>query len=158
MNFELKTFGRLLILLALTGFIASAILSFTIYNGLDRGAIPAISMLFVMVGMCFVWPTLLQGGDGSLSTMRVVVFSVTMVFVVIYTKLGWNAAFDEFKVDSTWISILGLAFGAKAVQHFSEANEQTEKAKAKQAPPIGGVPGAGGVPTPDKKKAEPADA
>ena len=56
--------------------------------------------------------------------MRVIVFAVVMVFVFIYVKLGWTAGtFEEFTIDSTWIYILGIAFGSKAIQKFAEEDE-----------------------------------
>jgi hypothetical protein len=78
-----------------------------------------------MIGMCFYFPSLLEESKGEVSTMRVVVFAVVMVFVFIYVKIGWNAGlFEEFKIDSTWVYILGLAFGSKAIQKFAEEEEE----------------------------------
>lgn len=120
-----KTAGKYLITAGVAGLILAAILSFTIYSGVDKGAIPAVSFLFVMIGMCFYFPSLLEESKGEVSTMRVVVFAVVMVFVFIYVKIGWNAGlFEEFKIDSTWVYILGLAFGSKAIQKFAEEEEE----------------------------------
>jgi hypothetical protein len=47
-------------------------------------------------------------------------------------KLGWNAGtFEEFTIDSTWVYILGVAFGSKAVQKFAE-EENKDKQKTKE--------------------------
>ena len=119
-----KTAGRWLITLGVAGFITAVIFSLTKYSGVDRGAIPAVSFLFVMIGMCFYFPSMLQEAKGEISTMRVIVFSVVMVFTFIYIKLGWNAgSFEEFKIDPTWIYILGLAFGSKVFQKFAEDDQ-----------------------------------
>ena len=122
---DIKAAGRWLITLGIIGFVVAVIFSLTKYSGVDRGAIPAVSFLFVMVGMCFYFPTLLQESKGEISTMRVVVFAVVMVFCFIYVKLGWNAgSFEDFKIDSTWIYILGLAFGSKVFQKFAEEEDK----------------------------------
>ena len=119
-----KTAGRYLIIAGVVGLILGAILSFTIYSGIDRGAVAAVSFLFIMIGMCFYFPSLLEESKGEISTMRVVVFAVVMVFVFIYVKIGWNAStFEEFTIDSTWVYILGIAFGSKAIQKFAEEEE-----------------------------------
>ena len=119
-----KTAGRYLIIIGVVGLVAAAIISFTIYSGIEGGAVPAISFLFIMTGMCFYFPSLLEEAKGEISTMRVIVFAVVMVFVFIYVKLGWTAGtFEEFTIDSTWIYILGIAFGSKAIQKFAEEDE-----------------------------------
>jgi hypothetical protein len=119
--FDPKKFGKLLIISGTLGLIAAAILSFTIYSGVDKGAVPAVSFLFIMIGMCFYFPSLLEEAKGEISTMRVIVFAVVMVFVFIYIKIGWNAgSFEDFTIDQPWIYILGLAFGGKAIQKFAE--------------------------------------
>lgn len=42
-------------------------------------------------------------------------------------KNGWNAgSFEEFTIDQTWVYILGLAFGSKAIQKFGEGEEKEE--------------------------------
>jgi hypothetical protein len=116
-----EKFGRGLILLGAIGFGTAAILSFTDYSGFDEGALPAASFFLILIGMVFHFPTLLQEADGGISTMRVVVFAVVMVFSVIHLKIGWNAGtFKDFNIDQTWIYILGLAFGSKVFQKFGE--------------------------------------
>src|SRR5574341_639677 len=108
--------GKWLFGVGIAGFVAAGVLSFTAYSGIDRGAIPALSFLLFMLGMCFSFPTLLEESKGEISTMRVVVFAIVMVFAFIYVKIGWNAGtFEEFKIDSTWIYILGIALGSKAI-------------------------------------------
>jgi hypothetical protein len=124
MKFNPKFFGTILIVIGVIGFIAEAIISFTVLSGMDHGAIPASAVLLIIIGMCFFWPTLLEESTGQVSTMRVLCLAVILVFVVIYTKLGWTAdGFDEFKIDPTWVYVLGLAFGAKAVQKYAEPDD-----------------------------------
>lgn len=121
-----KKFGRSLILLGAIGFMVAALLSFTDYSGLDEGALPAASFFLILIGMVFHFPTLLQEAKGEISTMRVIVFAVVMVFCVIHLKIGWNAGtFKDFNIDQTWIYILGLAFGSKVFQKFGE--DETKK-------------------------------
>jgi hypothetical protein len=122
-----RGFGRFLIGCGIGGFFIAVIFSFTIFSGTDRGAVAAISFFFVMIGMCFYFPSMLQQGAGQESTMRVIVFAVVIVFCLIHLKLAWNAgSFEQFSIDKTWIYILGLAFGSKAIQKFAE-NEQDSK-------------------------------
>jgi hypothetical protein len=129
--FTPKQLGQWLIVLGILGFIMSVIMSYTYYAGLDRGALPAVSFLFIMIGMCFYYPSLLEESSGQVSTMRVVVFSVVMVFVFITIKIGWSAGlFEEFTIDSRWVYILGLAFGGKAAQRIFE--EEEPKGTSKQ--------------------------
>ena len=140
MKFNPKFFGSLLIVIGVIGFIAEAIISFTVLSGMDHGAIPASAVLLIIIGMCFFWPTLLEESPGQVSAMRVLVLAIVLVFVVIYVKLGWTAdSFDEFKIDPTWIYILGLAFGAKAAQKFAEpdAAEPPDAAAPAAQPPQG---------------------
>jgi len=125
-NFQI--FGNWLINLGVAGLILAVILGFTGYSGTDNGSIPAVSIVFIIIGMCFYFPTLLEDNQGGISTMRVMVLAVVLVFVLIYVKIGWNAGtFDEFTIDQTWIYILGLAFGSKAIQRFSESSDEEEE-------------------------------
>ena len=60
--------------------------------------------------------------------MRVIVFAVVMVFAVVYIKIGWNATeLEEFKIDSNWVYILGLAFGGKVIQRYAEDDENNDE-------------------------------
>jgi hypothetical protein len=125
-----QTFGKGIIYIGVAGLIIAVIMSFTIYSGIDKGAVPAVSFLLIMIGMCFCFPTLLEESPGQVSTMRVVVFSVVMVFVLVYVKIGWNAGtFDEFTIDRTWVYILGIALGSKAIQRFGEDDEEKDSTK-----------------------------
>jgi len=123
----MKKLGSFLIYSGIAGFVAAVIISFTQYSGLDQGAIPAASVFFILIGMCFMFPTLLREGDtddSPVSSMRVIVFSIVMVFVIIYIKIGWNAgSFEEFTIDKSWIYILGLALGGKTMQKFAEQDD-----------------------------------
>lgn len=126
---ETKTLGKWLIYTGLAGFVIAAIASFTPYSGIDRGAVPAVSFLLIMLGMCFYFPTLLEESAGQVSTMRVAVLAVVMVFAFLYVKIGWNAGtFEEFTIDRTWVYILGIALGSKAIQRFGE-DETTDQVK-----------------------------
>ncbi|MEQ1588060.1 MAG: hypothetical protein ABL895_19420 [Cyclobacteriaceae bacterium] len=120
-----EIFGRFLIVLGAIGFMTSAILGFTDYSGLDEGALPAASFFIILVGMVFHFPTLLQEAKGEVSTMRVIVFAVVMVFAVVHLKIGWNAGtFKDFQIDNTWVYIIGLAFGSKVFQKFNEEEKK----------------------------------
>jgi hypothetical protein len=125
MSLDLKTqkrIGALLIGIGILGFLFAVIASglpYSYFN--DNGSVPSASIFFVMIGMAFYFPDLLQGPCGGFSTMRMVVFMVVIVFVVLTIKIGWSThSFDEFRIDSTWVYILGLAFGSKLFQQMSE--------------------------------------
>lgn len=121
-----------MIAVGIIGLVAAAIVSYTVYSGLDRGALPAVSFLVLMIGIAFYFPTLLEEAKGEISTMRVVVFTIVMVFAVLYIKMGWNAGtFESFSIDKSWIYILGLAFGSKAFQKFGEKEKQEVETETK---------------------------
>ena len=120
-------FGAFLILLSVTGFTTTAILSITDLERITNGTFPAVSFLILITGLVFYFPSLIEERKGEVSTMRIVVLITVLVFGVVYIKLGWVAgSFESFVIDTSWIYILGLAFGGKAFQRFAE-NEEGEK-------------------------------
>ncbi|MEP6710860.1 MAG: hypothetical protein ABJA37_00510 [Ferruginibacter sp.] len=127
-DFKLTYFGVLLIILGCIGFLAAAILSFTVLSGLDQGALPAASFLMIMIGVALAFPSMLQDSStGGVSTMRIIVFSVVMLFCTIYLKIGWSITkLETLTIDQRWIYILGLAFGSKAFQRFGENQDNTD--------------------------------
>jgi uncharacterized membrane protein len=119
-----KYFGIFLIVLAIAGFTTTAIISLTDLERIANGTFPAVSFLVLILGLVFYFPSLLEERKGEISTMRIVVLIVVLVFAVVYIKLGWVAGtFAEFVIDTSWIYILGLAFGSKAFQKFAENDE-----------------------------------
>ena len=124
-----KKFGMALLILGVAGLVITGILSLFVKPVVTMdGSIPAISVFFLMLGMVFYFPDLLEDENGGISTMRVVVLMTISVFVITTVKLSWTvASLLEFRIDSSWIYILGLAFGAKAVQRFAEEPEQPKK-------------------------------
>lgn len=133
MKFELPKFGVLLIVLGTIGFLAAVIISYTAYSGMDQGALPAASFLSILLGIAFAFPSLLQDTSGGLSTMRIAVFAIILLFCTIYLKIGWSVSkFEEFTIDQRWIYILGLAFGSKAFQRFGEKEEDAEITETKK--------------------------
>lgn len=120
---NMKKIGKWLIISGLIGFLASVILSFTVISNLDQGALPAVSFLSIMLGFVFCFPSMLQEPAGGFSTMRIIVFAIVMLFCVIYLKIGWSITnFEQFSIDKTWIYILGLAFGSKVFQRYTESD------------------------------------
>jgi uncharacterized membrane protein len=116
--------GIALVALGIVGLLLSVFISMVSYaSELDNGALPAVSFFIVSLGVAFYFPDLLQDERKNLSTMRVVVFMVVSIFCIVAIKIGWQArTFDEFTIDSTWVYILGLGFGSKVFQKFSEDN------------------------------------
>jgi hypothetical protein len=136
-------FGRWLVYAGVAGFGIAAVQSFTVWSGLDRGAVPAASIFLVMVGMCFALPSLLEEDVGRVSTMRIGVLAIVMVFVVVTIKQGWNAGSTAVAastslgattssapliIDEHWIYILGLALGSKAAQKLVETRSNVTTA------------------------------
>ena len=120
-------FGAFLILLSIAGFTTTAILSVTDLERITNGTFPAVSFLVLITGLVFYFPSLIEERKGEVSTMRIVVLITVLVFGVVYIKLGWVAgSFESFVIDTSWIYILGLAFGGKAFQRFAE-NDEEEK-------------------------------
>jgi hypothetical protein len=105
-SFNLSNFGVILIIAGTLGFLYAVIMSFTVS---------------ILLGFAFANPSMLQDTQGGLSTMRIIVFAVVLLFCTIYLKIGWSISkFEQFTIDKTWIYILGLAFGSKVFQKFGE--------------------------------------
>jgi predicted MFS family arabinose efflux permease len=122
-----KLLGIVLILVGVIGFIFTAAYSIIDMEKITNGTIPAVSFLVLVIGIAFYFPSLLEESKGEISTMRVIVLIVVLVFATVYIKLGWVAgSFEEFFIDTSWIYILGLAFGAKAFQKFAESDDTTK--------------------------------
>ena len=124
-----KKIGLAFIILSAAGLVTTGILSLFVVPVVTMdGSLPAISVFFLLLGMVFYFPDLLEDQNGGISTMRVVVLMTVSVFVITTVKLSWTvASLLEFRIDKSWIYILGLAFGAKAVQRFAEEPEDPKK-------------------------------
>ena len=133
----LERTGQYLVIAAILGFAAAIVLSFipasiNFSNGIaSDGTIAAVSVIFLLMGSAFAMPGLLRENstdEQSFSTMRFIVLAVVLVFAAITIKIGWQtSSFEDFKINSTWVYILGLAFGGKVAQTFTEggATEDT---------------------------------
>lgn len=127
-----QSFGKTLLILGVVGFAFAILMSYSKWPDADNGAIPAASFLFIILGICFASPDVLEDETGGLSTMRIVVLITILVFGVVTLKLAWNLkTFDEWRIDSTWVYILGLAFGGKAFQKYSEIEAANADAEQK---------------------------
>jgi hypothetical protein len=123
--------GKALLIIGLLGFAVAAVVANTPMRDVDNGTLPAVSFLFIILGMCFAFPDMLQDEAGGFSTMRVVVLITVLIFAVVTLKLAWGLkTFDEWRIDRTWIYILGLAFGGKAFQKYSEIEGAKNEADA----------------------------
>lgn len=119
---ETTRLGRTLMTVGVVALVAAVIIGLVpSIRDYDHGGLPAVGLFFILLGMALVFPDMLQDDTKSISTMRVVVFMIVSVFVIIAVKLGWQSAnFDDFRIDRTWVYILGLALGSKVFQSFSE--------------------------------------
>ncbi len=125
--------GQVLILASIAGFAAAIVMScipasINYTDGIaSDGTIAAVSMVFLLIGSVFAMPSLLRESSNdpqSFSTMRFMVLVVALVFSAITIKIGWQtSSFEDFKIDSTWVYILGIAFGGKVAQKFTEDSE-----------------------------------
>jgi DMSO reductase anchor subunit len=131
----LQRTGQYLIIASILGFVAAIVLScipasVNFSNGIaSDGTIAAVSVIFLLMGSAFAMPGLLRENSNpdSYSTMRFIVLAVILVFAAITIKIGWQtSSFEDFKINTTWVYILGLAFGAKVAQTFTE-DSSTEK-------------------------------
>jgi hypothetical protein len=78
------------------------------------------AFLFLMIGISFVFPTLLKGINNEMSAMRVLVYMIIAVFITLVIKNGWNS--EDFKeIDTNWMYIILAALGGKTVQSYTEA-------------------------------------
>ena len=90
----------------------------------------AISFFIIMLGMAFAFPSLLQGGDKEMSTMRIAVFMVVNVICILLIKIGWNNEIKSLKaidLDEYWMGVIAFIFGAKATQSFFESRMANQK-------------------------------
>jgi len=130
----LERVGQYLVLAGILGFVAAIVISLipkaiTYIDGIaSDGTIAAVSFIFLLLGSAFAFPGLLRArsdDEQSYSTMRFVVLAVILVFSAVTIKIGWQtSSFEDFKIDSTWVYILGLAFGGKVAQTFTEDDNQ----------------------------------
>jgi len=129
--------GRTLMIVGVIALAAAMIIGFVpSVREYDHGALPAVGFFFILLGMALLFPDMLQDDTKSVSTMRVVVFMLVSVFVIVAIKIGWQAPnFDDFKIDRTWVYILGLTLGSKVFQSFSEGMDgQATVAKKDRQP------------------------
>lgn len=130
-----QRFGFALIVLGALGLLVAAILALTLGcqpapgqgPGMLRspGALPAVSLFLVLLGMTLYFPELLSDENKGLSTMRVVIFMIISVFIIIAMKIGWEATgFSDWDITPTWVTLIGLAFGGKMIQSLSEQLRQ----------------------------------
>ena len=134
----LERVGQYLVVAAIFGFAAAVVLSFipssiNYSDGLaSDGTLAAVSTVFLLMGSAFAMPGLLRENskdEQSYSTMRFVVLAVVVVFAVVTVKIGWQtSSFEDFKIHSTWVYILGLAFGGKVAQTFTEDDHSNSSA------------------------------
>ena len=129
----LERTGQILVIAGIVGFVAAIVISLipkaiTYFDGIaSDGTIASASFIFILLGSAFAFPGMLREkstDDQSYSTMRFVVLAVVLVFSAITIKIGWQTStFEDFKIDSTWVYILGLAFGGKVAQTFNEEGD-----------------------------------
>ncbi len=87
----------------------------------NAGGIAAVSLLLVILGFVFYFPSLLDDDTHQTSTMRVVVLLVVSLFMVLTMKAGWEAhSLADLQLQEKWVWVLVAALGGKAAQSFSE--------------------------------------
>jgi len=87
----------------------------------SEGKQVAIFFFIIMLGMCFAFPSLLEGPNNDLSTMRITVFMMVNVICMLILKNGWDSgSMKNIGIDEYWMGIIAFVFGAKATQSFFE--------------------------------------
>jgi hypothetical protein len=102
----------------------------------------AISFFLIMLGMAFAFPSLLQGGDKEMSTMRIVVFMTVNVICLLLIKTGWGNEIKSLKdvgLDQYWMGVIAFIFGAKATQAFFESRVTRQSIKNEQTAAEGNI-------------------
>ena len=138
----LERIGQYLVIAGILGFVAAIVLSLipkaiSYVDGIaSDGTIAAVSFVFLLLGSAFALPGLLRENskdEQSYSTMRFVVLAVILVFSAVTIKIGWQtSSFEDFKINTTWVYILGLAFGAKVAQTFNEEDPKSTATDAEE--------------------------
>lgn len=101
-------------------------------NDSSSGGGMAICFFVIMLGMAFAFPSLLQGYDSELSTMRIVVFMMVNVICILLIKIGWGNEIKTLKaigLDQYWVGVIAFVFGAKATQSFFESRMLRQQRK-----------------------------
>lgn len=107
--------------------IAAGLLYMTIYRlvyHVSSSEGMAISFFVIMLGMSFAFPSLLEGYDKQLSTMRIVVFMMVNVICILLVKIGWSNEVKSLKdigLNEYWMGVIAFIFGAKATQSYFES-------------------------------------
>lgn len=122
---QIQKVGAWLIFISLAAMVLSVLLRFSGNMSGEEGALPAYSLVGFIIGMSFCFPSMLEVKEGTLSTMRIVVFAILLVFALVYVKTAWNVdSLSDLTIDDSWVYILGLAFGAKVIQRYAEDDEE----------------------------------
>ncbi|MEO8404142.1 MAG: hypothetical protein ABI480_06090 [Chitinophagaceae bacterium] len=106
--------------------VAMGIVYMTIYRMITDTSAEgmAISFFVIMLGMSFAFPSLLEGRDKEVSTMRIVVFMMVNVICLLLIKIGWAAdihSLGQIGLDQYWMGVIAFIFGAKATQSYFES-------------------------------------
>jgi hypothetical protein len=117
-----RRLGEALLALGTTALVSAAFVA----RG-SGGGVAAAALFTVIIGVAVRYPTLLQDGSTSpsgapnVSSMRVAVLIIVSVFGVLTLKAGWSAtSIEALKINDTWVYLLGVALGAKALQSIAE--------------------------------------
>ncbi len=113
----LQFFGGWLIFVGI--FILLLISILNVWLNSDFSRIAATSFLMVMLGISFVFPSMLQDDNNGLSTMRVVVYMIVCVFIAFVVKDGWNIG-KLVEISPNWMYLILTALGGKTVQSYTE--------------------------------------
>lgn len=134
-----QIFGASLLVIGVADLLFVSIYSFASARDLVNGDMPAVGFLLIMLGICLLFPDMLRSDPkSSVSTMRVAIFMIVIVFVFLTVKIAWSCKnMNEFNVDTTWGYILLAALGSKAVQSLGENWAMKNKPGTGMANPTG---------------------
>lgn len=134
-NRIMPVFGLIMIVFGLVFFVISIIHPGIFIKNNQRGANEvAIAFFIVMLGLAFAFPKLLQEQNGTISTMRIVVFMMANVICMLLLKIGWNvASLKDIGLNGNWMGVIAFLFGAKVAQKYFEKSKADKDEAEKQA-------------------------
>lgn len=130
----LQTIGFCILMLGLIAFIVTPWLP-----SHYEPSVAATAFFITMLGFAFAFPSLLEGNEG-LSTMRIIVFMMTLVICMLLLKIGWSTGIDslaDIGLNASWVGVIAFVFGAKATQSFFESKFATPPTTTEKKSDVG---------------------
>ncbi|GGB23486.1 hypothetical protein [Puia dinghuensis] len=90
----------------------------------NEATVMALSVLLITISWPLIFPSMLRSSSkGEVSSTRAAVFMIVAAFIALAVRTGWtDAGMQGLVLNAGWISVLGIAFGAKTLQYWAENN------------------------------------